>query len=105
MNKARIDQLKQFLEEDPDDPFNWYALALEYVNTDPHQAQELFNKLLTGHPTYLPTYYHAGKLAIELNNREMATRIFEKGLAEAAHQQDTKALNELRAILDELLFD
>ena len=31
---SRIEQLKQFAKEDPNDPFNKYALALEYQKTD-----------------------------------------------------------------------
>ena len=30
MNSERIKLLEQYLEDDPSDPFNLYALALEY---------------------------------------------------------------------------
>jgi lipoprotein NlpI len=34
---TRLEQLHQFLQEDPADPFNLYALAIEYQKTDiPH---------------------------------------------------------------------
>ena len=34
----RLGQLKQFVAEEPDDPFNAYALALEYLKTDPKES-------------------------------------------------------------------
>ncbi len=103
MNSQRLDLLKQFLAEDPADPFNWYALALEKMKTDHAEASTLFSKLMTDFPDYVPTYYQAGMLAIELNDTEKAADIFEKGIICAKKQNDMKAANELRSALEELL--
>lgn len=105
MNSPRIDQLKRFLEEDPNDPFNWYALALEYVKTDPQEAVRLFTKLLTEYKSYIPTYYQAGQLYLALDDPDTAADIWRTGIAEARAQQDHKAAGELQTVLDELLFE
>ena len=38
-NFERIQVLLDFLEEEPDNPFNLYALALEYQNIEPEKAE------------------------------------------------------------------
>lgn len=99
----RLDQLLQFLQEEPDDPFNLYALALEYQKTDKIKAKALFDQLLLRHESYLPVYYHAGALYMELNSNDRALQIFEKGIEEAKRQHDPKAMRELQTLRDELI--
>lgn len=101
-NMNRLEQLTQFLQEDPNDPFNVYALALEYQKTDATKARALYDQLLEIHPTYIPAYYHAGNLYVTLNLTERAIRIFEKGIDEARKQNATKAMRELQSVYDEL---
>ncbi len=43
MNNHRLDLLLQFYEEDPLEPFNAYALAMEYQNKDIVKALEYFD--------------------------------------------------------------
>ena len=38
---TRLDQLKVFVLEDPDDPFNHYALAMEHMSTGPELARKM----------------------------------------------------------------
>jgi hypothetical protein len=61
--------------------------------------------LLERHATYLPTYYHAARLYQELNNREKAISVYERGIALAKDLKDTKTMRELRSALDELTFE
>lgn len=102
---TRLEQLKQFLEEDPNDPFNLYSLALEYLKTDPQQTVQLFETLVSRHHNYLPTYYHFGKLCHELGDREKALDILAQGIALAREQNATKALRELQSAHQEILFE
>jgi len=101
----RLDQLRQFVNDDPDDPFNRYALALEYIKSDTTQAAALFDELMQKHPDYLPTYYHAGNLFEALGNRDKAIDILQKGITLAQQQREFKALRELQSVLSELLYD
>lgn len=104
-NSSRLDLLLKFYEEEPNDPFNAYALALEYTKTHRDKALTIFYTLTENHPTYLPTYYHAAKLAEEMNLTEEAITLYNKGIVVATEQKNQKALKELRSALDELEFD
>jgi tetratricopeptide (TPR) repeat protein len=104
MNSPRLEQLQKFLEEDPADPFNWYALALEYQKSDLDRALALYEKLLQDFEGYIPTYYHAAHLYQQLGEVEKAIKVFEKGITEAQKQNDLKAAKELQSALNELLF-
>ncbi|GAB4016261.1 hypothetical protein GCM10028808_44140 [Spirosoma migulaei] len=96
MNNDRIQQLMEFVEEEPGNPFNVYALAMEYVNRQPEQARIYFDQLLNGHPDYLPTYYHAAALYAELDERDKAAALYDKGIALAKMQNNLKTLQELQ---------
>ncbi len=93
----RLGQLKQFMAEEPDDPFNAYALALEYLKTDPKESILIFERLTLSHPQYLPTYYPYAQLLIEQKNSAKAEMIFEKGCEMAKQVNDPKTLRELQS--------
>ncbi len=99
---TRLQQLQQFLSEEPSDPFNLYALAIEYQKTDVQKSMELFRLLITENPKYIPTYYHFGKLLQENGEPENAQTVFESGIQFAQELNEMKALRELRAALQEL---
>lgn len=96
MNTERIQQLIQFVQEEPSEPFNVYALAMEYLNSQPEQAKIYFDQLLTEYPDYLPTYYHAAALYAELDERDQAAELYEKGIKLAQAQTNQKTLLELQ---------
>ncbi len=102
---SRIAQLEQFAEEDPTDPFNLYALGLEYAKTDEGKAVEIFTRLINDHSTYLPTYYHLAKLYQGLDDQANALHVFDLGIDEAKKQHELKTLRELLAAKQELLFE
>lgn len=105
MPTQRIEQLQQFYNADPADPFNAYALALEYLNHDRERSRELFEKLLSEHKNYLPTYYHAAKFFQESGDTTRAAEIYEAGIDLAKTLNDQKALRELRSAYDEMMFE
>lgn len=105
MNSSRLDQLKKFLEEDPNDPFTLYAIATEYRKEQPGKAKVYFEKLLKEHPDYLPTYYHAALLYQEMDQTEKAKTLFETGISLAQKQENQLALRELQNAYNELLFE
>ncbi|MCP1382308.1 tetratricopeptide repeat protein [Runella salmonicolor] len=96
MNNNRLAFLLQFFEEDSNDPFNAYALAMEYQQTDVTKAAEYFQLLLEQHPDYLPTYYHAAALFAELEQLDLAEQLYQKGMQLALSQQNTKTYQELQ---------
>ena len=105
MNSSRLEKLLQFMESEPDEPFNIYAVATEYRNTDPVQSKKYFDLLLNEHPDYLPTYYHAALLYQELDEIDTAKDIFKKGIALAQRKNNSLTLRELQSAYDELLFE
>ena len=96
MNNDRIQQLIRFVQEEPGEPFNVYALAMEYMNGNPEQARVYFDQLLTEYPDYLPTYYHAAALYAEKGERDKAAGLYEAGLALAKTQGNDKTYRELQ---------
>lgn len=106
MENTLLRNLLTFYEEDPEDPFNIYALALEYSKSDAVRAAEFFDVLLAEHPLYLPTYYHAAAFFTMLENFAKADEIYVKGISLALNQNNTKTHQELlrayRSFLDEL---
>ena len=103
MDQERLILLKQFVEEEPEDPFNWYALALEETKQNPKKATELFEYVLKKHPEYLPVYYHAGNLYLSLGNEERAKDILLLGVNLAKLNGEQKAMGELITLLDDLV--
>lgn len=97
--------LKKYMEENPNDPFNIYALALEYLDLDVKISRSYFDKLLTNHPDYLPTYYHAANLYLEMNNVEEAKKLYNKGIELAEKQGDLNTIKELKNALSALILE
>ncbi|TDE17478.1 tetratricopeptide repeat protein [Dyadobacter psychrotolerans] len=106
MKNALLQNLLSFYEEDPSDPFNVYALALEYSKFDMLKAAAFFDILLAEHPEYLPAYYHAASFFAMQDKISRAEEIYIKGIALALNQKNTKTHQELlrayRSFLDEL---
>jgi len=103
MNLSRIEQLLKFLEEDPQDTFTLYALALEYKEVRPEEAERIFNQLLISYPDYLPTYYQAAALLEEKGEVDNALKVYKAGMEVAEKQNDTTAYKELQAAYSMLL--
>src|SRR5258708_20756953 len=102
MNSVRIKMLEQFIADDPNDPFNHYALALELLKSDKPEAKKIFDQLIVTHPDYVPSYYQAALLYLEMSLNDEAVKIIEQGIEVARKQNNTKAANELRSLLDEM---
>jgi len=103
MNQSRLEQLFEFLQEDPQDPFNWYAVATEYLKTDLQAALQYYEKLLNEHENYVPTYYHAARLYAQLGFSEKAQTTFQKGIRISQQQGNRNAHRELQNAYNEWL--
>lgn len=105
-NSSRIEQIKAFLAETPNDPFLHYALAIEYVGLgEDTEAKRIFTELMHNHPDYHPSYYHLAKLHEREGETTKAEEVYEAGIKLCQRLNERHALNELRSALDELLFD
>jgi Tfp pilus assembly protein PilF len=101
----RIEQLRKFLQESPNDSFLKHALALEHVKLgDDETARQLFEELLAANPGYVGSYYHLGKLFERMDDTEAAVAWYEKGMQVAKEKGEQHAYGELRGALEELTF-
>ncbi len=105
MNEDRIKMLQKYISEEPNDPFNHYALACEYLGSDEAKALNLLQEVAQKFPDYLPTYYHLAQTLIEFEEEEEALAVFKKGIALAENQKNEKALRELKSAHQNLLFE
>ena len=105
MNQDRLTHLLEYYNDDPNDPFNIYALATEYTSTEPEKALEYFEILMDKHPDYIATYYHLANLYLDLGQDEKAKTTFEKGIEKATAQNEALLLRELRNAYDEFMMD
>ena len=101
----RIEQLKKFLEANPNDSFLKHALALEYVKLgDDETAKQLFEELLEAEPGYVGSYYHLGKLFERIGDNDKAIKWYQKGMKVAKEKGEQHAFGELRGAWEELTF-
>ena len=102
----RIEQLKNFLKDEPDDSFLNYALAIEYVGrNDLDLAKDIFIKLIKNDPNYTATYYHLGKLYEQQGNKDEAESIYEEGIKLTRAAKEQHKLAELQSALTNMLYD
>ena len=102
----RLQQLNTFLEESPNDPFLKYAIASEYLKMgDEQEALNHFLRLVEQHPDYVGTYYHLGKLYVQLQQVDKAVETYQKGISIAQQQRNMHALGELKVALSYLVED
>ena len=100
MQSNRLEQILQFLKEDPADTFMHFALAKEYEKSKLLQeADETYIKLLALDDEYTGAYYHRGKLLEMMNLDDQAASLYQQGIAVAQKKNETKDLAELREAL------
>lgn len=101
----RIEKLKSFLAQNPDDSFVQHALALEYVKlNEDGAAREQWEALLLRDENYVGSYYHLAKLLERTGEQEAAIATYEKGMAIAKQVGDRHAYSELQAAYEDLTY-
>lgn len=96
----RIELLKKLIRDQPAEPFNKYALSLEYKKMGSQvQALDLFAELAEESPDYIATYFHYGSLLEELDRGEKALEVYRKGIEKATQKGDQHAVGELKNAL------
>jgi len=94
---SRLEELKQFLAENPNDPFLKYALTIEYKKMgDMEKAMAGFQELVSQHENYVGTYYHFAKFLDENSQKNEALSIYKKGMEVAARVKNRHAYSELQ---------
>ena len=99
----RIEILKGFLSENPNDSFSRYALALEYAKLEQHDdALREFEAVKSSDPGYVATYFQLGQLYQKLGRSHEAEKTFRVGITVAAKAGDDHTRSELEGALESL---
>ena len=100
----RIEILKGFLDENPNDSFSRYALALEYVKLGQNDAAvREFEMVKKNDPDYVATYFQLGQLYQKLGQQHEAEKTFRTGITVAEKIGDEHTRSELEGALEALL--
>ena len=103
VSTERIDAMRQFSEQFPDNPFPRYALALELKNAGrPDESLDTFRDLMKRLPDYVPAYLQCGMLLEEQSRFDEAREVVTTGIEKARAARDSHAQGELEGLLDKL---
>lgn len=93
------------LESNPDDVFLNYAMAMEHQGqNDWVSALACFKQVLELDKTHVPAYYQVGNIFMQQQQTADALHYLEEGMQQAKLKKDNKAVREIQALLDELLY-
>jgi predicted Zn-dependent protease len=99
----RIAMLNEILEQNPDDTFARYGLAMEFSKIgDVQRALEEFKKLLCAHPDYTAGYFMAAQTLAKCGRTDEAIKMLSDGVVSASRTGNTHAQSEMEAMLSEL---
>jgi len=97
----RLTLLKTLVEENPQDRFVRYGLAMELASQDRlEESLSEFRALMSLDPDYVASYLQAGQTLEKLNRAEEARDVYRKGMEVAARKGDMKTRGELGSALE-----
>jgi tetratricopeptide (TPR) repeat protein len=101
---TRIESLKKFLEQDPDDSFTKYAIALEYIKEkDLDKAIFYLESIADNDPDYLAAYQQLGQLLVTQGKKESAIKVYKTGIEIANKQNEKHTKDKLEEALKYLI--
>jgi predicted Zn-dependent protease len=99
----RIAALNDILNENPEDAFARYGLAMEYSKQrDFDRALAEFSILLQNHPDYTAGYFMAAQTLVSAERVEDAKKMLHGGIACARRTGNLHAQSEMETMLAEL---
>ncbi|HUS06273.1 MAG TPA: tetratricopeptide repeat protein [Bryobacteraceae bacterium] len=97
----RLETLKSMVEQNPNDSFARYGLAMEYANSGQlDEAVAAYRALLDVNPDYAAGYYHGARTLEKLGKIDEARAMYEKGIEVTTRTGDMHTRSELQAALD-----
>ena len=100
---TRLEQLQKFLDQDPNDSFTRYLVALEYASAKNYnEASSRLESLKIDDPNYVPTYYQLADFYRNLNDQKKAVQTYNEGITIARKAGDMHAASELELALSEV---
>jgi tetratricopeptide (TPR) repeat protein len=99
----RLTMLTQIVEQNPNDAFARYGLAMEHSNRgDLELALAEFEKLVELHPDYSAGYFMAAQGLAKAARNDEAKDYLRRGIAAAERTRNMHALSEMQQMLEEL---
>ena len=100
---TRRQQIESMLQDEPEDTFLQYALAMELDKEGEHDLSLEWLKKLTQHsPPYVPAFFMAGQQLARLNRTTEAQDWLTRGIKEAQQQGNLHAAGEMTEFLTTL---
>ena len=100
---SRIDAIRKIVDQQPNDPFPRYGLAMELKTLGRlDEAHVEFDELEKRHPDYVPQFLMHATVLRGLGSKPDARAVLERGLAAATKKRDGHAQSELQAAIDDL---
>src|SRR5213592_4523746 len=99
----RLTMLQQIVDQNPNDAFARYGLAMELANRgELEQALTEFKKLLELHPDYSAGYFMAAQSLAKAARNDEAKDYLTRGIAAAERTRNAHARAEMQQMLEEL---
>jgi tetratricopeptide (TPR) repeat protein len=97
----RLARLKALVEENPQDRFARYGLAMELGNQGRlEESLGEFRALMSFDPDYLASYFQTGQTLEKLNRADEAREVYSKGIEVAARRGDMRTRGELESAIN-----
>jgi Flp pilus assembly protein TadD len=97
----RLTRLKTLVEENPQDRFARYGLAMELASQGRlGESVSEFQALMSLDPDYVASYLQAGQTLEKLSRVEEARETYRRGIEVAARKGDMKTRGELESALE-----
>ena len=100
----KVAALREILANDPNNSFARYGLAMELAKlSETAAAIAEFDTLLTKDPDYTAGYFMAAQTLSGAGRKPEAIERLKAGIASATRSGNSHAVNEMQAMLDELV--
>lgn len=100
---SRRQKLQQMLQENPQDTFLLYALAMEDRSAgDDSAALVQLDRVLAADPQYVAAYFQKGQVLAGQSRFDEARQILQEGVAIARQAGDAHAAGEMAELLSTL---
>ncbi len=97
---SRIEILRSMLEQDPNNSFARYGIAMELIKQSRlEEAMAEFRALIGHDPNYAAAYFHGGQTLEKLGQLEDARAIYRQGIEVTARTGDAHTRGELEGAL------
>jgi tetratricopeptide (TPR) repeat protein len=101
MATNRLQILQQMLDQDPNNSFARYGLAMEYANSGKlDEAISEYRALMARDENYAAAYFHGGQTLEKLGRLEEAREVYQKGIDVTTRKGDAHTRAEIEAALN-----